>query len=253
MEQHSELAGLFSLPDNYGNTPGIAGLQTRAQVQQQIQTQLAGAGANGMTYLQQNLQAAQTQLNQLKDKINNLGGGSGDMDMPGFKPNDQKTKSFWRRLEYGTNFQTARTNFLPTTTDLGFSVGYRLNNKSTVGIGASYKIGWGKDIKHIAVTLQGMGIRSFLDIKLKGSFYASGGFEYNYQPLSPQEISSITAAGKWNEPDAWSKSGLIGISKIVSIKSKFFKKTRLQLLWDFLSYQQVPQTQPVKFRMGYNF
>jgi hypothetical protein len=57
----------------------------------------------------------------------------------------------------------------------------------------------------------------------------------------------------WDEISSWQKSGLVGVSKIVSIKSKFFKKTKLQLLWDFLSYQQMPRTQPIKFRVGYNF
>jgi hypothetical protein len=256
MQQNSQLASLFRLPDNYGTPQSLAGLQTRAQVQQQIQTQLAAGGPNAQQYLQQNLQAAQAQLNQLKDKLLNspsTGGGGGEADMPNFKPNQQKTKTFWKRLEYGSNFQTAKNNFFPTTTDIGLSVGYKLNNNSTIGIGASYKIGWGQDIKHISITQQGVGLRSYLDVKLKGSFYSSGGFEYNYQPLSPEVITSISGLGKWNDPSAWSRSGLIGISKIVSIKSKFFKKTKLQLFWDFLSYQQVPRTQPVKFRIGYNF
>ena len=255
MKQHSELASLFRMPDNYGTPQSLAGLQTRAQVQQQIQTQLASGGPNAQQYLQQNLQAAQAQLNTLKDKLNKLGGsgnGNGDMDMPDFKPNNQKTKSFWQRLEYGTNFQTAKNNFFPTTTDMGLSVGYKLNDKNTVGVGASYKMGWGQDIKHIAITHQGMGLRSYLDVKLKGSFYASGGFEYNYQPIGADSLSSNSGM-HWNEISSWQKSGLAGISKVVSIKSKFFKKTKLQLLWDFLSYQQVPRTQPVKFRVGYNF
>jgi len=172
--------------------------------------------------------------------------------MPDFKPNTQRTKTFWQRLEYGTNFQTAKNNFFPTTTDMGLSVGYKLTDKSTVGVGASYKMGWGQDIKHIAITHQGMGLRSYLDVKLKGSFYASGGFEYNYQPVSPDSLSSGSGM-HWNEIADWHKSGLVGISKIISIKSNFFKKTKVQLLWDFLSYQQIPRTQPVKFRVGYNF
>jgi len=258
MQQHSELVGLFRLPDNYGTPQSLAGLQTRAQVQQQIQTQLASAGPNAQQYLQQNLQAAQSQLNQLKDKVNKLGGSSDsyqdDMDMPDFKPNEQKTKTFWQRLEYGSNFQTAKSNFFPTTTDFGLSVGYKINDKSTIGVGASYKMGWGEDIRHISITHEGMGLRSYLDMKLKGSFYASGGFEYNYQPLTLEgsNSSSIlpTTEGK---PSSWTQSGLLGLSKIISIQSKFFKKTKIQLLWDFLSYQQVPQSQPVKFRVAYNF
>jgi hypothetical protein len=250
MAQHSELASLFRLPDNYGTPQSLAGLQTRAQVQQQIQTQLASAGPNAQQYLQQNIQAAQAQLNKLKDKISKLGGNGGsDMDMPDFKPNNQKTKSFWKRLEYGTNIQSAKSSyFFPTTTDIGLSVGYKINDKSTIGVGSSYKMGWGKDIRNISITSQGAGFRSFFDMKIKGSFYGSGGFEYNYQPLN----DSVSTAGGITAK-SWQQSGLIGVSKVISIKSKFFKKTRMQLLWDFLSYRQVPRTQPVKFRVGYNF
>jgi hypothetical protein len=253
MKQNSELASLFRLPDNYGTPQSLAGLQTRSQVQQQIQTQLAGGGPNAQQYLQQNLQAAQSQLNQLKDKMNKLGGSSsGDMEMPDFKPNNQRTKSFWQRLEYGTNIQTAKNNFFPTTTDLGLSVGYKLTDKSVVGVGASYKMGWGKDIKNIVISSQGMGLRSYMDIKLKGSFFASGGLEYNYQPVNGDSLAS-TSTMNWKDVSSWQQSGLVGVSKIISVKSKFFKKTKLQLMWDFLSYQQVPRTQPVKFRVGYNF
>src|SRR5581483_1362636 len=44
MKQHGELSSLFSLPADYGSSASLAGLQTRAQVQQQIQTQLASGG-----------------------------------------------------------------------------------------------------------------------------------------------------------------------------------------------------------------
>jgi hypothetical protein len=255
MKQNSELASLFGLPENYGTPQSLAGLQTRSQVQQQIQSQLAGGGPNAQQYLQQNVQAAQSQLSQLKDKVNKLGGsGSDDMEIPDFKPNNQRTKSFWQRLEYGSNIQTAKNNFFPTTTDLGLSVGYKLTDKSVVGVGASYKMGWGKDVKNIAISSQGMGLRSYMDFKLKGSFYASGGFEYNYQPLNLDSLPSLsTGAGQGEAVASWQQSGLVGVSKIISIKSKFFKKTKLQLMWDFLSYQQAPRTQPLKFRVGYNF
>jgi hypothetical protein len=97
-----------------------------------------------------------------------------------------------------------------------------------------------------------MGLRTYIDIKLKGSFYLSGGLEYNYQPITSDSLNTSTVM-HWNEISSWSKSGLIGVSKIVSVKSKFFKKTKLQLLFDFLSHQQVPHTQPIEFRVGYNF
>ncbi|HVK48325.1 MAG TPA: hypothetical protein VM488_10780 [Pseudobacter sp.] len=245
---NSALASLFRLPDNYGSTASLAGLQTRSSVQSLIQDRIASAGPNTTAMLQQNVQAAQAQLGKLKDKLNELGGGGGsEEDLPDFKPNNQKTKSFLQRLEYGTNLQSQRSsNFFPTTTDLGLSVGYKLNDKSVIGVGASYKVGWGQDIRNINVTNQGVGFRSFADYKMKGSFFASGGFEYNYQ----QPFSSITEV---KDLDSWQQSGLVGVSKIISLKSKTFKKTKMQLLWDFLSYQQRPQTQPLKFRVGYNF
>jgi hypothetical protein len=253
MRKNSQLASLFRLPGGDPVTQAsLAGLQTRTQVSSLIQQQIAVGGANGMQQFQQNMQSAQSQLQQLKDKILRPGSGgqsSGSSDdiMPeGFKPNNQKTKGFLKRLEYGTNVQTTKGNgWFPVTSDLGLSVGYKLNDKSIIGIGGSYKLGWGNNIRNIKISHQGVGLRSFVDVKLKGSFWMSGGYEMNYR----SEMRSLGLSGLAD----WSESGLIGVSKTVSVRSKFFKKTKLQLLWDFLSYEQVPVTQPVVFRVGYHF
>jgi hypothetical protein len=245
MKQNSTLAGLFNLPGNYGDPGNLAGLQTRDQVAALIQQQLSAGGAGGMATLQSQLQSAQSQLNTYKEKLSNLGSGSGDM--PDFKPNNQKTKAFSKRIEYSINFQTTRNNYyFPTTSDFGLSVGYKLNDRCTAGIGLSGKLGWGNGIQHIAFSSQGVGLRSFVDIKLKGSFYGSGAIEYNYaKPFSSyQDIKRI---------ERWTRSGLIGISKILSLKNHVFKKTKLSVLWDFLSYEQHPRSQPILFRAGYYF
>jgi len=246
MKEHSQLAGLFNLPGNYASAATLNGLQTRDQVAALIQGQIAAAGPGGAAALQSNIQAAESQLQGYKDKLTKLGNGGGDIDMPDFKPNEQKTRTFWRRLEYGTNFQTTRNNYaFPTVSDFGLSVGYKLSDRSTVGVGASYKLGWGNGIQHIAFSSQGASLRFFVDIKIKGSFSASGGLEYNY--TTP--FRSFQQLHDW---DNWTKSGLIGVSKTVSMKSRVFKKTKVQLLWDFLSYQQRPRAQAVLFRVGYN-
>jgi len=247
MKKESQLAGLFNLPGNYGDPSSLVGLQTRDQVAALIQQQVAAAGTGGAAALQSSLQSAQSQLSSYKDKLSKLGDGSGDMDMPDFKPNNQKTKNFWRRLEYGTNLQTTRNSYyFPTVSDIGVSVGYKLSDKHIIGIGASYKLGWGNGIQHIAFSSQGAGLRSFVDIRLKGSFSVVGGFEYNYtRPFSSyQQLRAI---------NDWTRSGLIGIGKTVSLKGRVFKKTQVELLWDFLSYGQIPQTQPILFRIGYHF
>lgn len=247
MKNNSQLTSLFHLPGNYGSPAALEGLQTKDQVASQIQSQLAAGGPDGANALQGNLQLAQSQLDGYKGKLDKLGQGNGNADMPDFKPNDQKTKTFWHRLEYGANFQTTHNNYyFPTVTDLGVSLGYKLGHSNVAGVGASYKVGWGNGIKHVALSSQGVGVRSFLEIKIKGSFSAAGGFEYNYTtPFSSfQDLRII---------ERWTKSGLVGISKTISMKNRMFKKTKLQLLWDFLSYQAVPKTQPILFRIGYTF
>ena len=263
MKNNSMLGGLFNLPGNYGSPQAVAGLQSKDQVAALVQQQVGvtdvagaaasaangggGSGGGGMDALQSNLQSAQSQLDTYKSKLSALGAGNGDLDMPDFKPNDQKTKTFWKRLQYSVNFQTSRNNYyFPTVTDFGFSLGYRLGHSNVIGVGASYKLGWGNGIQHIAFSNAGAGLRSFLQIKIKGTFSATGGFEYNYTtPFSNfQDIKQL---------QNWTKSGLIGVTKTVSTKNRMFKSTSLSLLWDFLSYQQRPQTQPFVFRIGYSF
>jgi hypothetical protein len=249
-QKNSMLASLFRVqdPDQPLNMADLRGLQTRAQVNGLIQQQITAGGAGAQQQFQQNLQQAQSQLNELKNKVLRGGGSSSGADMPeGFKPNGQKTKSFLQRLELGTNMQSEKaTSFFPVTTDLGVSLGYKLNDKSIIGLGASYKFGLGRGWNHIRFSHEGAGLRSFIDWKIKGSFWMSGGFEMNYR-------SHFNSFSQLQSFSNWQQSGLIGLCKSIPIKTKFFKKTSVRVLWDFLSYQQIPKTQPVIFRVGYNF
>ena len=251
MRRNSQLASLFRLPGD-PNDPNVAaslaGLQTRAQVNGLIQQQIANAGPGAAAQLRSNISQAQSQLNSLKEKVLKLGGSSSDMAMPdGFRPNTEKTKSFLRRLELGTNFQSQRARgWMPTRTDIGLSIGYKFRPSIIVGIGSSYRLGWGTDIRHIRVTHQGLSLRSFIDVKLKGSFWMTGGYERN-------QIAEATPEGVPTGTWGWQSSGLIGVSKVVSLQSKFFKKTKLMLLWDFLRHQQKATGQAIVLRVGYGF
>lgn len=245
--KNSMLGSLFALPGGTGgSTASIAGLQTRAMINQSLIDRF-GNSASVTQMLQQNVQSAQGQLEQLKSKLSSYATGSygsgSDKDIPDFKPNNEKTKSFLQRLELGSNIQSQKARyFFPVTSDIGLSLGYRLNDKSIVGIGASYKLGWGSNWNNIKISSQGVGLRSFLDWKIKGSVYVSGGYEQNYRSL----ITSIDQLKKYS---AWQSSGLVGLSKKYSLGKKM--KGEIKLLWDFMSYQQVPRTQPVLFRIGY--
>jgi hypothetical protein len=261
---NSELASLFRLPDGnlspFGGTGGGYGLQTRADVVQGlqdrfgVQTFTAPAGG-GASPFQQQLQAAQGEMQKLKDRFSQVSPTGGDLEgaeMPDFKKNPEKTRSFLKRIEWGTNLQTTKSNYyFPVTSDLGLSAGFKLNAKSIIGIGASYKIGFGQNWEKIRITHQGAGIRTFIDWKIPSplggigeGFWISGGAEMNYRA----RFRRIEVLKNYS---AWQQSALLGISKKYSIAKKW--KGNAQILYDFLSYRQVPGGQALVFRVGYHF
>lgn len=249
--QHSQLASLFRVPGsgNIGQSGNdmlaLVRMQSRSIVEQEIM-QRFGSGGNLEEQVQANVQEATNLLQQARQQIEERFGSGGNgpiKEMPNFKPNNQKTKPFLKRLEYGVNMQSVRSNqYFPTTSDIGFSVGYKFSDKSIFGIGGSYKVGWGRDIRNIAISNEGIGLRSFLDVKLKGSFWVSGGGELNYR----SQFANWAILENWRQ---WQQSALLGIQKRYS-KGKL--KGTLQLSYDFLWNQQVPRTTPVVFRIGYS-
>src|SRR5262249_41202284 len=157
-------------------------------------------GSNNIQALQSGIQQAQSQIQQLKNKINELGGSS-DEALPSFRRNQQRVKSFWSRWELGANLQSTRSNaWLPSAIQIGLSAGYKLNDRSVIGGGMAGSVGWGKNIKHIAISYEGVGARSYLDWKLKGSLWLSAGYEMNYR-------SSFTRIEQLNRLNAWQQSG----------------------------------------------
>lgn len=250
MQKNSYAGRLFSLPDNYGSTAALPGLQTKDMIQQRIGLStgpLAGSGADPGQYLQQKVDDGQQQINQLKDKVRSLGGfsGSGDMVMPQFTPNDQKVRTFLKRLVYSISLQTQQSyGIMPATADLGMMVGYKLSSKATIGVGGSYNIGLGQGISHLSLSGQGASIRSYIDVKARGSLWLTGGFEYDYV----QGFSSWRDLSNW---DQWQKSALFGFSKKFRIAPN--KSSNIQLLFDALSKQHTPASVPFIFRVGYSF
>jgi len=256
-QKNSYLAVLFPAPTNLGTSQALAGLQTRSSVQSVIAQRIGnggGASVNPQQYFQQQVNAAQAQLNQLKDKLNSLGTNSSDVTMPDFKPNEQKTKPFLQRLEYGFNIQSEPSHYyLPTTSDFALTLGYKLSDNKRLGIGASYKMGWGNSLKNIQLSNQGVGLRSYIDIKSpiksRGIFFSglwfSGGFEYNYLSAFRNLQDLQTSI------DVWQRSALLGLSKKYKIGKK--KEGNMQLLYDFLHNQETPPSQAIKFRIGYEF
>ena len=250
VQQNSLLSSLFRSPSASVDMSSYTGLQTRASVTALVQERIAQGGPNIRDYINQNFQDAEGQLSQLKDKVLKGGGSSSDAETPDFKPNMQKTRTFKQRLVYGSNLQFGKANsLLPGTADIGLSIGYKLNDKSIVGLGASYKLGMGT-LSRIRLSTEGISLRSFIDWKLKKQFFISGGYEMNY--LS--RLSATTGvANQQTALNSWQSSGLLGLTKKLNVKTKFFKASSIQLLYDFLYRQHRPASQPVLFRVGYSF
>jgi hypothetical protein len=258
--RHSVLASLFPFPA--GNEAiGVTALQTRASLNQYITTRF-GQGDDVTRAIQQNLANGISQLNQFKSKIENslgsIGNTTTDFDIPDFNVNHQKTKNFLQRIEVGTNVQSVKArSFFPITSDVAVSLGYKVSDGKTIGIGLSGKVGWGTGWNNIRISYQGFSVRSFVDVKITGrsQILLSGGYERNFRAIvNDIPIGSLPQGGCLAE---WESSGLIGLCKKIKVAPPIPGKKKavnaeFKILWDFLSYQQRPQTQPILFRIGYN-
>jgi hypothetical protein len=258
-QQNSQLSSLFSPPGAEGSGSGsslptaVAALQPRAQILGMMQQKI-GSGPNAQQAVGQYVQDAQAQMSQLNNKATKPGSSGNDMNMPDFKPNMQKTKTFLQRMEFGSDIQFEKNNSLmPAIADIAVSAGYKLNDKSIAGLGASYKIGMGT-LHHIELSTQGVGLRSFLEWKFKKQVFITGGFEMNnYPAIAGITVITAASAGKTLQAGVWQKSGLIGLTKKMNVKAQKFKATSIQVLYDMLYNTHVPRSQPFVFRMGYNF
>jgi hypothetical protein len=246
-QENSMLASLFGSPSSNGGgtVASLAGLQTRASVSALIQNQIAVGGPNAQQIIKQNLTQAQSELNKLKDKVLKAGGSS-DMEIPEGKFNPQRTKTFLQRITLGTDVSFTKNNsLLPSVANLALSAAYKFSNTKEMGVAIAYKAGLGS-IDRIQITHQGLGFRSFASIKFKKNFWITGGWEANQNA----GFRNIEQLKNYNE---WQQAGLLGIEKKINIKTKFFKTSKLSLLWDVMAKQHVPVSQPVIFRTGYNF
>lgn len=245
-DKYSLLGSMFRLPgqvEDMDPSVLLAGLQTRSSVLDAMGNQFGGV-PNIQEAMSSGLKDGQQHLAGLRDKLANSLIKGEHIEMPGFKPNDQKTKSFFKRLELGMNLQSTRGNdILPIRSDIGISLGYKINNRSIIGLGMAYKMGWGKDIRHITISHEGIGLRTFIDVKVKESLWITGGAEWNYYSRF-QDLSVLKLINTWQQ------SALIGIQK-KQVLGKY--KATASLLYDMLWNQHIPQSQPVQFRIGYNF
>ena len=254
-QQNSYLSSLFRMPstDTAGAGKAAPGLQTREATAKLMQSKLGkpanistaltnGGDNSGSNPLTGTMQQAQSQLNTWKQKIAGAGGSTSAVEIPDFTPNAQHNKTFLQRIQLGFDMQSQNSSYyIPAISTVALSAGYKLNSRSIVGIGAGYILGWGQPFEHIALSSQGASLRSFLNWKIKGSYWLSGGMEMNY-------LNAFTGIDQLRSFSAWQSSALVGLMKQYKAGSR---NGNIQLLFDALYREHIPQTQPLIFRVGY--
>jgi len=252
--KHSCLAALFRMPGDEvaGAGQSFPGLQTREQIAVMVAERLgpgasfvsavSGESSSGSNPLAGSMQQAQERVGQLKNKIASLGGNGSNTDMPDFRPNPYHTRTFLQRIQLGSDLQTqSNTGLIPALSTIGLSAGYLLNSRSIVGIGMAYKLGWGQPFGHVSFSSQGMALRSFIDWRWKGNWWLAGGYEANY-------YNAFRHLSQLRRLSAWQSGALLGIMRTYKAGKR---SGNVQLLYDALYRQHIPQSQPVLFRVGY--
>lgn len=233
------LSGMFSGSSTPTQPPDLTGLQARNQVQQYLVQQTGGAISTQFT--QQNIQNAQTQLNALRSRLPQLSNTGSELAMPDFRVNQQKTKPFGKRLEWGVSLNTQKgRNAFPNTGDLALTVGYKLNSQFVTGIGLNTKTGFGSGWNKVKLSYEGIGGRSYIDWKIpKSGFWLTGGYELSY-------FSRFSKIEELKRLNRWQHSCLFGLTKKIQLKNKGVK---LQLLWNILADKYIPGSPKLLYRI----
>ena len=231
--KHSELAGLFRLRQPMdGAADGL--LQSREMVNTEIGRRL-GSGVDATNYFRDMSSQKGADLSSITEKLQLRGGRSEDIGETDSRINSQRAKSFFRRIEVGGNLQSSRgTNFIPAATDFGLSLAYRASSTSLVGVGGAYKMGWGSGVRDIFLSQEGIGLRTFFEMRAKGSFWLGGRCEW-------LRLSSL---------GIWQQNVMAGLSRKYQVGRKLAGQA--QLLYDFLHGRNRPTTPALVFRVGYN-
>jgi hypothetical protein len=250
-QQNSQLANVFGFPVSFGGAPAggsvpiVNGLASRASLQQYGLDNFSAINTGNLQqFIESKIPELSSGLGLLQAKLDGLKELK-SKELPDFKYNSQRTKSFRKRLELGSDLQFGkRIQALPSSGNISLKLGYKLNDQSSAGIGMSYMMGLGQGWNKIHLSSEGIGMRTYVKWKLKKGFDIQGGGEWNYM-IGFKKIAEL------KDFDSWQQSALLGLGKSISSGKK--KKGTVQILFDFLYNKHQPVTQPFSLRYGYNF
>lgn len=220
--------------------PDMSGYQTKAQVQAMLPQNAQGITPEAKTQLIANLQNSFTKFTELRDEKPDL---SLFKEKPDFKPNPYKSLPLRQRLVPGFTFQPQLKKLNePIIIDVGATLGFKLTTRLTPMIGASTKIGLGKDIHHLKFSYEGIVVRSGVDIKLFYGFSFQGWYEATWKPYP--DLMEEDKFSKQPQP-----SLIAGISNIYKISKKV--NGTFMIGYDFFYNKHTPYTSPWVIRMGW--
>jgi len=155
-----------------------------------------------------------------------------NIDKPSFRINPMRGKLFLQRIEKQYNWQTNRASVdKPATLEMSAMVGFKHSPKLTYGIGVAGVVGLGQGWDKIKLTLEGLGIRTFLTWELLYGFGAYGGYERTFKTDVFSKTNQLEGlnSSTHNAP-TYSESALLGLTKKYSISEKY--NGAIQLLYD---------------------
>jgi len=258
MEKNGRLAGLFAPRSaltpfalSGGGSSVPSGLPSRTLLAEYVRKNmpLSPDTADPLSPLQPRLLAAGDRLHQSEGGLQNQSPEIPNIPnhtpaLKPFVPNMQRSRPFLSRMEWGADVQFGRAvSYLPTTANIGVKAGYRCNDHFSAGIGLDYFIGMGTGWKDIRFSSQGVGVRSYSKWLYKRGWSAQGGLELNY-------MTAFSGIAQLRSLSSWQTMGMLGISKQYRVSRKVGGD--VQVLYDFLYRQHLPNTQPLIFRLGYN-
>lgn len=220
--------------------PDMSGYQTKAQVQAMLPQNAQGITADAKAQVMANVQNSLTKFTEIRDEKPDL---SLFKDKPTFKTNPYKGLPIRQRLVPGFTFQPQiKTLNEPIIIDVGATLGFKLTARLTPMIGASTKIGLGKDIHHLKFSYEGIVARGGMDVKLFYGFSFQGWYEATWKPYP--DLMKVDKIRKQPQP-----SLIAGISNTYKISKKV--SGTFMIGYDFFYNKHTPYTSPWVIRMGW--
>lgn len=154
----------------------------------------------------------------------------------GFRVNPMRCLPFWQRFEKSYDFQTARPapDGRPAMLQMGGNIAYRQSPKFQAGVGVAGTVGLGQSWADIRLSIEGIGLRSFVSWDIRWGFHAYAGYERLFKKAAfvPDEraMPEIFPATPHNT-GTFSESALLGLVKSYRMSGK--RSGSVQALYDF--------------------